>query len=119
MVLKKTDDFVNTVKELSNPTNYQNSLKCMCLTAKCVAFHPYTIKLFTDSGYADVFVRPNMLDINEPHYIKDVNDIEIGRYARYIDNICSCSGDDKGNILVNILSQYYDQNDTDNKIRYI
>ena len=106
-VEKETNNFTKLIKELSDPDKYSNPLKYMCLTARNTAFHSHTTRHLNDVGYGDVFIRPNMLTIDNPLYIS-VDDTD--NKARYIDNICSCSGRDKGAVLENILSQYYDDN---------
>jgi len=117
-VEKETNDFVNLVDDLSNPTHYDNPLIYICLTARCVSFHSYTTTHLTDSGYGNVFIRPNMLDVHDPLYVKKDIHNPLCRSipsVRYIDNICSCSGKNKGDVLVALLTRHYEKSDINNK----
>jgi hypothetical protein len=74
-VEKATDDFVKLIENLSDSDKYDNPLMYMCLTARCVSFHSYTSTHLNDSGYGRAFVRPNMLLMNDPLYIRSISKI--------------------------------------------
>lgn len=107
-----TDILIDTIKDLSDPLKYQNSLKYMCLTARNVRFHSYTTMHLHRMRYDKVLVRRNMLELsdNSAMYLMGADKgNENVPLVRYIDNICSTSGENKGEVLVEILSKYFDK----------
>lgn len=104
-VEKETDAFVAKIAALSQT----DKLKYMCLTSRSVIFHSYTLMHFKDTGYDKVFVRPNVLSIDNPLYLgyEAETSTESLPQVRYIDNVCSCSGMNKGDVMVDILKQVY------------
>jgi len=109
-VEKETDAFVDKIASLS----LMNKLKYMCLTSRSVVFHSYTLMHFKDTGYDKVFIRPNTLSLDNPLYLKCKASDEYIPHVRYIDNVCSCSGMNKGEVMIDILKQAYLDNPQDN-----
>lgn len=108
-VEKNTDVLIDTIKNLSDPLKYENSMKYMCLTARNVRFHSYTTMHLHRTRYDKILVRRNMLDLSDTMYLMgaDKGNENVPR-VRYIDNICSTSGENKGEVLVEILNRYFD-----------
>lgn len=102
-VEKETDVFVNQIDVLTKTDN----LKFFCLTSRSVLFHSYTVMHFKETGYDKVFVRPNMLLFDDHLYLNHDADIESVPHVRYMDNICTCSGLNKGDVLIDILKRSY------------
>lgn len=99
-----TDEFVQTIDKLHK----ENDMKYICLTSRNVLFTSYTTIHFKDADYDSVMVRPNLLDIRDPTYIECENPGKKGFTVRYLDNICSVSGRDKGIVTTEIVSRYYE-----------
>lgn len=109
-VEKNTDVLIDTIKNLSDPLKCPNSMKYMCLTARNVRFHSYTTMHLHRTRYDKILVRRNMLDLPDTMYLmgsdKGNENVPL---VRYIDNICSASGENKGEVLVEILNRYFDK----------
>ena len=106
-----SDTFVETIGILADPLKYQNSLKYMCLTARNVRFHSYSTTHLHKTRYDKVLVRRNMLDLPDDvamYMMDDKHNRDRNvPLVRYIDNICSTSGKDKGIVLKHILNSYF------------
>lgn len=119
---KNTDEFVDLIQKLSTSHIIFNHvpLTYICMTARNTTLYSHTVIHFNDSGskYVKTFIRPNMLHINDALCIitdhMDHADYTDNTYhelphVRYIDNICFCSGTNKGDVLIELLNRYYDE----------
>jgi hypothetical protein len=114
-VEKNTDVLIDTIKDLSDPLKYTNNIKYMCLTARNVRFHSYTVMHLHKTRYDKILVRRNMLDLSDTMYLMGADKgNENVPYVRYIDNICSTSGENKGEVMKEILNRYFDTQPDEN-----
>jgi hypothetical protein len=111
-VEKDTDNFVKQIALLAD----SGYLKFICLTSRHALFHSYTIMHLRDVGYDKVFIRPNVLNVENNLYLKTIINNTLP-YVRYIDNVCSCTGSNKGEVLVDIINRAYLQKNTNINIK--
>jgi hypothetical protein len=120
-VEKDTDDLITLIKELSDPIgsdpNDNPQLKYLCLTSRNVRFHSHTLMHMHQTNYDKIFVRRNMLEIDDSMYILEHSSNPYGKPSipliRYADNICFTSGNDKGIAMDQILTKYFKNNEAD------
>jgi len=100
-----TDDFVKMISTLST----SNNLSYMCLTSRHAMCHSYTTQHLKDANYHNVFIRPNMLKLTDPLSITNVMSTSFNTpCVRYVDNICSCTAENKGVVTDSILTRCND-----------
>lgn len=103
-VEKDTGAFVEEV--IHAATELQDRFTFLCLTARQVNFHYLTKKHLEQANYKDM-IRPNMLEIaDDPLYLGDDPAQGPPDSIRYQDNICSCSGNHKGEVVDKLLQSH-------------
>lgn len=110
-----TNDLIALIRELSDPSmNVNPQLKYLCLTSRNVRFHSHTTMHLHQTNYDKMFVRRNMLDIDDNMYMLEHSTYPHGKpnvpLVRYTDNICFTSSTDKGIVINEILERYFRKN---------
>lgn len=82
----------------------------MIMTSRGSMYYSQTIKHLRDAGLGDLMIRPNMVDVRTANDLlpKSVDPNDPPMYprltqARYIDNICLAAGNDKGEVMEEII----------------
>lgn len=97
---KAVEPATNEFVEYLRSTNEVNSF---CLTARHVMFHSNTVEHLKDAKFHDVFVKTNILNVKNFLSVNpDPNDPSTP-LVRYLDNICSSSGQNKGNVILDLF----------------
>lgn len=99
-------DTCEVLKDILNRPN----IDYIIMTSRGMMHYSQTVKHLRDAGLGDLMIRPNMVNIRNADDILPKSDEEGDpvmyprlSQVRYIDNICMCAGNDKGEIMEEIM----------------
>lgn len=111
-----TNDVVSYINTLSESKDL--NFNYLLMTSRSPNYAQHTVRHLKSVGSDTVFVRKNMLDVENCLYMeRDEKKNQVS--VRYIDNICFTSGGNKGKILNDMLIQDYVSNENYDVIIYI